>query len=165
LVIALTFLFVIGKGAFSTLSNFFKFTILVTPIGLFLVSLLVLFLPLNQMLNTLFSGRQALYQQFYKQIGGLKWSASSSLEDAMFDNGYLQALLSKGILFSILAFILFIWLIYQYMHKMDYIQFIVFFVFFAIAFAETTLFKFEVLFPVLLVLNRVYEPDNEQDTV
>lgn len=163
LVIALIFLFIIGEKAFSVLSNFFKFIILITPTGLFLISLLVLFSPPNQMLNTLFSGRQALYQQFYKQIGGLKWLASSSLENAMFDNGYLQALLSKGMLFSMLALILFIWIICMYIHKIDYIQFIVLFVFFAIAFTETTLFKFEILFPVLLVLNRVYESPNELD--
>ncbi|MCG0740133.1 hypothetical protein IMAU70004_03204 [Lactiplantibacillus plantarum] len=69
------------------------------PVVLLIVSIAVLFLPYNSRIDALLSGRIALYKQFY-QSSGFSLLRNSVLENAMFDNGYLQSILAKGILFA-----------------------------------------------------------------
>lgn len=146
-------LLILGKKSFKQINQLTYYFSTILPILLFVLSLIVLYIPENQTLNILFSGRQALYKTFYHSVDGLHWLASPELEDAMFDNGFLHALLAKGGLFASMVLIIYTWLIRQY-RQIDYIQAISIVCFFMIAFTETTLFKFELFFPLILLLNR-----------
>ncbi len=120
-----------------------------------LISLALLFMPINNNINDLLSGRQILYQNFYDYNGGIKFLGNKQLESNMFDNGYLQALLSKGMIFFIILICVFFIILKE---NSKYITFGTLFLvtaFFSLAITETTFFRFEILIPFLLSL--VYE--------
>ena len=147
-------LFLLGGHAFNNIGKGVRIIVILTPIILLILSLVILFIPNNELINLLFSGRQTLYQSFYDSIGGLKWLSSPELENAMFDNGYLHALLSKGIIFTMILIIIYTTILLICSKNMNYIQAIITVVFFMIAFTETSLFRFELFFPVLLAIQR-----------
>lgn len=73
-----------------------KFLLAIIPVILLAVSFFIIYLYQNPLLNSYLSGRPMLYKQFYDSAG-ISVFGNGGLEDAMFDNSYLQLLLSKGI--------------------------------------------------------------------
>lgn len=144
----------LGEKVFDKLPNIYRPIISIFPIILTALSLVVLFLPRNSTLNRLFSGRQDLYQTFYNNIGGIKFLSSPILETAMFDNGYLHALLAKGTIFTYILLSIYTFILNRYSSRISILQSLVVIAFFLIAFTETSLFRFEIFYPVILLLNK-----------
>lgn len=147
-------LLLLGKKTLEKAPKLIVYGTILTPSILSILSMMLLRMPRNKMIDQFLSGRQNLYKLYYSMNDGFHWYASPELENAMFDNAYLHALLAKGIVFSIFLLVLYTWMIRQQRHHLDYIQCLVFVGYCMIAFTETSLFKFELFLPVILVLNR-----------
>ncbi|WP_236695801.1 hypothetical protein [Weissella halotolerans] len=119
------------------------------PIILTTISLILLFYPTNRVIDSLLSGRITLYKTFYQQYG-IHLIGQSALEEAMLDNSYLQAIMSKGILFFLVLLFIIVVLLG---HKKSYTyrSLLLFMGYFLISFTETSLQHFELLLPIVLV--------------
>lgn len=122
----------------------------IIPIFFIFASFMILILPINATLNDILSGRIELYQSFYKEYG-IHLFETRALESAMFDNGYLQALLSKGILFFVELFVVFFYIFYS-RNVFNMKQLLLIFGFFSVGFTETALQHFELVLPVLFTV-------------
>lgn len=122
------------------------------PILCFIISYLIVILPYNFTLDSLLSGRIRLYKEFYNQAG-ITLLGNSTLENAMFDNSYLQALLAKGLIFTVLVLISFYALLIR-LKSLTRNDFIIIFGFFSCGLTETMIFKFELLLLIICVMYR-----------
>ncbi|SYW09691.1 polysaccharide polymerase [Oenococcus oeni] len=147
---ALVFIFLLGRKVDQPMPVWLSKAISLAPLGLMVISLYVLFHSYSDQLNTLLSGRLALYQQYYQEYG-IHFLKTPELENAMFDSGYLQSLLSKGGLFSLQLMLV---LTYMGWHakKMTWKAGILLLSFFVLGFTETALQHFELFFPIVLIL-------------
>ncbi|WP_257614490.1 hypothetical protein [Oenococcus oeni] len=121
-----------------------------TPIFLMGISLYVLLHPYSDQLNTILSGRLVLYQEYY-QTYGIHFLRTEALENAMFDSGYLQSLLSKGIFFSTQLMLILTWMGWH-VKRMSWKSAILLLSYFALGFTETALQHFELFFPLIIIL-------------
>ncbi|TDG69452.1 hypothetical protein C5L23_000914 [Leuconostoc fallax] len=148
--ITISFIYIVlGKNIDKAMSKNFSWIIYFIPILLTVLSIYVLFTPINNVLNELLSGRIQLYQSFYQEYG-IHLLKTSELESAMFDNGYLQALLAKGILFLIELLIVYLYILKSY-SVYTVKQWILFIGYFAMGFTETALQHFELILPILMI--------------
>lgn len=148
--VTISFVYIIlGKNIDKTMSKKFSWIIYFIPGLLTILSIYVLFTPINNVLNELLSGRIQLYQSFYQEYG-MHLLKTSELESAMFDNGYLQALLAKGILFLIELLIVYLYILKSY-SVYTVKQWILFIGYFAMGFTETALQHFELILPILMI--------------
>lgn len=148
--VTISFIYIIlGKNIDKTMSKKFSWIIYFIPGLLTILSVYVLFTPINNVLNELLSGRIQLYQSFYQEYG-MHLLKTSELESAMFDNGYLQALLAKGILFLIELLIVYLYILKSY-SVYTVKQWILFIGYFAMGFTETALQHFELILPILMI--------------
>lgn len=122
------------------------------PLVCGLVSYSLIFLPFNYELDRLLSGRIVLYKSYYQQ-SGFTLFGFSFLEDAMIDNAYIQSLLSKGLVFSLLFLIIFS-IIIRKNKNLSRIDSIIIIGFFSAGLAETMLFKLEILILIMLIMFR-----------
>lgn len=123
-----------------------------------ITSYLLLTLPLNPQLNNLLSGRISLYKS-YTALYGIHLLANPLVENTMLDNSYIQMLLSKGVLFTIVFFIS----ILIILKTKTTTSRILVLAYILSAFTETTFLHFDLLFPVLLVSNTVFKGDPNND--
>lgn len=126
-----------------------KFLLAVMPLILLAVSFLIIRLSQNSILDNYLSGRPTLYKQFYDSTG-ISLFGSAELEDAMLDNSYLQLLLSKGLIISIM----YVMIMFRFI-KNNYVDLrfaILLMVFYTSGVTETLLFKFEIFLPFILYL-------------
>ena len=152
-------IFLFGKKVNNIAPRVITNLVFCVPILLSIVSLLALFLPLNLTLNNILSGRLVLYKSFFNDYG-INLLGQPLLEDAMFDNGYLQSLLSKGILFfAEQIFILVV--VFGHRRCYSYISLFIFVGYYLIGFTETALQHFELILPVIIVSMIV--PKNQID--
>ncbi|MDG2545418.1 MULTISPECIES: hypothetical protein [Lactiplantibacillus] len=88
--------------------------------------------------------------------------STPELENAMFDNGYLQSLLAKGVIFTIqLLFILTSmgWKINQLRIK----DMLLFSMYIVIGFTETALQHFELFLPIAILLAESYREEQKEN--
>lgn len=145
-----TLMFVFGKQVNNIAPKKLKILIFLSPILLSAFSLFVLFLPINPLVDDILSGRIALYKQFFSDYG-IGLLGHSALENAMFDNGYLQSLLSKGILFFVEQMFI-LTFIFGNKKYYTYKSLILFLGYCLIGFTETALQHFELLLPIVLIV-------------
>lgn len=119
----------------------------IMPFLLMLISVLLMVSANVSWINDYLSGRPALYKQYYQMVG-LKPFGSETIDNVMFDNGYLQMLLSKGWV----TFLTYCFVIFNFIKgtRITWRGEIVFFALFVCAIPETILFKFELFIPVLI---------------
>ncbi|MDR3240568.1 MAG: hypothetical protein LBT37_00160 [Lactobacillaceae bacterium] len=125
-----------------------RYFLVVMVLGVFAWSYYLLTVPPEPQLNNLLSGRITLWQTFYHRTG-IHFLGTPSLEYAMFDNGYLQMMLSKGLYFLVLFMSIQIYLITS-MKKMTVATAIAFAGYLIVGVTETSLLHFDVFIPVLL---------------
>ncbi|MCD5507263.1 polysaccharide polymerase [Lactobacillus delbrueckii subsp. lactis] len=140
---------IIGKHVYDRVGKTLsKLLCILLPILFFLISLYSLLHPYSEWLDALLSGRLSLYQQFYDTYG-IHLLNTPELENAMFDNGYLQSLLAKGVIFTIqLLFIL--TSIGWKVDRMRIKDILLFGMYISIAFTETVLQHFELFLPIAI---------------
>ena len=101
--------------------------------------------PVQDNLDALLSGRLTLYLTYLRQFG-VHLLGSPSARNAMIDNGYIQMIFSKGILFTLL-FVLSLQFIFR---KKSRLASVLAFAYLLSAFTETTFQHFDLLLPILL---------------
>lgn len=111
------------------------------------LSYALMVLPINAMLDSLLSGRLALYQS-YKAEFGIHPIGNSMVDKAMIDNGYIQMLLSKGWIFC-LFFVVSMFIVKSSKTRLASI---VFAVYILSSFTETTFLHLDILIPMLLII-------------
>lgn len=121
------------------------------PLSVFTVSIDTLFSSKFDSFNSILSGRISLYRQFYAQYG-VSMTKESALENAMFDNGYLQALLAKGWLFTILEMTIFMTILHG-IKRLRVSSAVIYIAFFLVGFTETALQRFELLIPLIMCIS------------
>ncbi|EOM07200.1 hypothetical protein U9U_01812 [Enterococcus faecium EnGen0260] len=117
----------------------------------FLISISLLLIPSNSYFDELLSGRITLYKSFFSTTGFTLFG-NSTLEEAMFDNGYLQMLLSKGIIYTAFFIIVVIGILKKRINYNESSSWILI-IFFTVAITETTLSKMELWIPLIILLN------------
>lgn len=151
LIIILFFMFIFKSKLNNEVPVLLKYLLVLLPIVLFCVSIWLVTQSNNLRLNSLLSGRPALYKQFFDSIGITVWG-NSSIEDQMLDNSYLSILLGKGIIFTIFYLITLIYLIFS-TKKLSFKNFIVLSLFFVYGVTETLLFRFDLLLPIIMSMH------------
>lgn len=121
-------------------------------IGTGILSYILLVIPINPQLNNILSGRLSLYQSYTKSLG-IHILANPLTDNTMLDNSYIQMLLSKGILFTIVFAVSLLYIV-KTKSKLSQILFLAYIL---SAFTETTFLHFDLLFPVLLVSNTAFK--------
>lgn len=123
-----------------------------------IASYLLVILPTNLQINDLLSGRISLYKSYTKSLG-IHFLANPLSDNTMLDNSYIQMLLSKGVLFTIVFFIsiLIILKTKTTTSKILVLAYVL------SAFTETTFLHFDLLFSVLLVSNTVFKGELNND--
>lgn len=121
-------------------------------IGTGILSYMLLVLPINPVLNDILSGRLRLYHSYTESLG-IHLLANSNVNNTMLDNSYIQMILSKGIIFTII-FAVSILIIIKTKTKISKILVLAYVL---SAFTETTFLHFDLLFPILLVSNTLYK--------
>lgn len=153
---------IIGKHVYDRVGKTLsKLLCILLPILFFLISLYSLLHPYSEWLDALLSGRLSLYQQFYDTYG-IHLLNTPELENAMFDNGYLQSLLAKGVIFTIqLLFIL--TSIGWKVDRMRIKDILLFGMYISIAFTETALQRFELFLPIAILLAESYKEEQREN--
>lgn len=157
--------FCLGKGIFRKANRLEKMIVMVMPLILLALSYLLLKLPVNESLNSILSGRINLYKMIYAEFG-IHLIGNSAAKDMMLDTGYLQALIAKGILFSLFLFASLFYIFWDSFKKNSRFDLLVIAMYFLIAFTETSFFRFTILFPVLVVImmnkQNIYEDESHK---
>lgn len=109
------------------------------------VSYSLVFLPINNDLDQLLSGRITLYHQYFNSLGVHLLNNPLS-DNTMLDSSYIQMILSKGLIFTVF-FIISLFLILKSKSKLGKTLALAYIL---SAFTETTILHFELLFPVML---------------
>ncbi|MHA5207194.1 polysaccharide polymerase [Oenococcus oeni] len=162
IILSIFLLFILGKKADNFMPKFLSKIVSLTPIFLMGISLYILLHPYSDTLNTILSGRLALYQEYY-QTYGVHLLGTHNLENAMFDSGYLQSLLSKGILFASQLMLILTWMGWR-LKSMSWKSAILLLAYFSLGFTETALQHFELFFPIVIILgNDIGKYKNEKN--
>lgn len=119
-----------------------------------ITSYILMVIPINDSVNQLLSGRLSLYQS-YNSLLGIHLLANPIAESKMLDNSYVQMILSKGIIFTIVFMISIIFIMKTKSTKGKIITL----AYVLSAFTETTFLHFDLLFPLLLACLAI-EPNN-----
>jgi len=153
IVFALIGVLLLGKKQNNIVPKFAKYIISIIPIILSLISLsFILSSKYSVELNALLSGRLTLYSDFYNMYG-IHFLSTPQLEDAMFDNGYLQALLSKGILFCVALLLIYVKL-GIFPKKMTYKMEMLYLTILFLGITETALQHFDLFFPLVMLFGK-----------
>ncbi len=139
-----------NKRLNNTISKSAKSILILFPAILLLISSLLIVYSNNEFLNIHLSGRPVLYRQFFDS-SGITLFGNPSLENDMFDNGYLQMLLSKGLI-TFIGYFLAMWRLIS-THKVNLRVFIILMALYLCAVTETVLFKFELILPLIIYLS------------
>ena len=142
--------FLVGKRIVSKAGRMLKWIVISLPLLLLAISIFMLKYPINESINSLLSGRILLYQSIYYDFG-IHLIGNSAVKFTMLDTGYLQALIAKGILFSIFLGISFYYIFFKGRKSKSKLDYIVLAIYFLIAFTETSFFRFIVLLPILII--------------
>ncbi|MQW22632.1 MULTISPECIES: hypothetical protein [unclassified Lactococcus] len=146
---------IFGKKYMSVVSKALKRLVLLLPIVLSAISFAMLKLPINERLDSLLSGRISLYQMIYYEFG-IHLLGNSASKSTMLDTGYLQAMIAKGILFTLFLAISFYIILFKSRKNQTRVDMLVIAVYFLVAFTETSFFRFVLLLPVLIIaMNRI----------
>lgn len=132
-------------------SNVMRMVLVSLPLLLLGISVWMTTQPNNVFLNSLLTGRPALYKKFFDLAGVTLWG-SEIIENQMLDNSYLSMLIGKGIVFTILYIITLMYLVLS-VKKLSVRTYIVLSLFFIYGLTETMLFKFELLLPIIISLH------------
>lgn len=111
------------------------------------LSYALMVLPINEMLDSILSGRLALYQSYRAEFG-IHPIGNPMVDNAMIDNGYIQMLLSKGWVFC-LFFVVSMFIVKSSKTRLASI---VFAVYILSSFTETTFLHLDILIPMLLII-------------
>lgn len=122
------------------------------------VSYALVFLPINNDLDQLLSGRITLYHQYFNSLGVHLLNNPLS-ENTMLDSSYIQMILSKGLIFTVF-FIISLFIILKSKSKLGKTLALAYIL---SAFTETTFLHFELLFQVLLASNAVFKGEPKND--
>lgn len=153
-------IFLFGKKVNNIAPRVIKNLVFCVPILLSIISLLALFLPLNLTVDNILSGRLTLYKSFFNDYG-INLLGQPLLENAMFDNGYLQSLLSKGILFFIEQLIIIVGL-FSANKKYRYTTLLVLSGYYLLGLTETVLQHFELLLPIIILMTMDVKKSKEE---
>ena len=156
--------FIYGDKIFRPVSRHVRYMSALIPVILLIVSIAVLFLPYNSRIDALLSGRILLYKQYY-QLSGFSLLRDSELENSMFDNGYLQSILAKGILFAGELMAIYIVIPLWVKKNPSRISILTFSALCLIGFTETALQHFDILIPVVLgIYDSVFLPNQVNES-
>lgn len=122
------------------------------------VSYSLVFLPINNDLDQLLSGRITLYHRYFDSLGVHLLNNPLS-ENTMLDSSYIQMILSKGLIFTVF-FVISLFIILKSKSKLGTTLALAYIL---SAFTETTFLHFELLFPVLLASNAVFKGEPKND--
>lgn len=150
LMAALLAMLFLNKRLDNSISKSAKSILVLSPLFLLLISSLLIVYSNNQFLNLHLSGRPVLYRQFFDS-SGITLFGNPSLENDMFDNGYLQMFLSKGLI-TFIGYFLAMWRLIS-THKVNLRVFIILMALYLCAVTETVLFKFELILPLIIYLS------------
>lgn len=117
------------------------------------ISILSLYLNKFEYINSLFSGRFRLYNQYFEIAGWNLWGNSFIENQAMLDNSYLHMLLAKGLIFSI-TYIIFIYLLIKRARYITVCDAIIIFGYYISGLTETILFKFDLIILIIIIIYR-----------
>lgn len=135
------------------LPNILKILLGMFPIILSFISFMSIYLQKYEYLNSLFSGRFALYRQYF-DIAGFNLFGNEYIEKyAMLDNSYLHTFLSKGIIFSFI-YLIFMYCLIRKAKNITICDSIIILGYFISGFTETILFKFNLIILIIIVLYR-----------
>lgn len=140
---------IIGKHANARVGKTLSKLVCILPILFLLISFYLLLQSYSEWLDVLLSGRLSLYQQFYDTYG-INLLNTPELENAMFDNGYLQSLLAKGVIFTIQLLFILISIGWK-VNRMRIKDILLFVMYLSIAFTETALQHFELFLPIAIM--------------
>lgn len=153
LVFTLLCLILLGKKQDKFVPCFFRKLLALGPIVLFLVSLsFIITHNYSDTLNSLLSGRLALYRNFYATYG-IHFLSTPQLENAMFDNSYLQALLSKGIFFCSALLVIYVKLA-LFSKRMTWKSCLLYLTIILLGITETALQHFDLFFPLVMLIGK-----------
>lgn len=150
-----------GKHVYDRGGKTISKCVCVFPIIIFFMSLYMLLHPYSLWADSVLSGRLNLYQQFYATYG-IHFLRTVELENAMFDNGYLQSLLAKGIIFTTQLLCILVsmgWKINQMRIK----DMLLFGMYTAVGFTETALQHFELFLPIAILLAESYKEEQREN--
>lgn len=147
LAVSMGLFFVLGKHSNGIMPKFVSYIVSMAPWLFMGISMYLLLTPYSDELNSLATGRLALYQAYFKQ-SGYHFLADARFESAMLDNSYLQELMTKGILFVICHLVL---LSLMVIGRRISIRTAIFYIsFLCISLPETALQHFELLIPIVI---------------
>ncbi|MBU9790282.1 polysaccharide polymerase [Lentilactobacillus sp. G22-6] len=150
-----------GKHVYDRRGKIISKCVCIFPIIIFFISLYVLLHPYSLWADSILSGRLNLYQQFYATYG-IHFLKTPELEYAMFDNGYLQSLLAKGIIFTTQLLCILVsmgWKIKQMRIK----DMLLFSMYIIVGFTETALQHFELFLPIAILLAESYKEEQREN--
>ncbi|WP_283694872.1 hypothetical protein [Clostridium perfringens] len=150
---AIALIIIFRKSLNKPISKTKRICLAVFPTILTIISFLSIELYKYNFINLLFSGRFALYNMYFN-IAGLNLFGNEYIEkNAMLDNSYLHTFLSKGVIFS-LIYLIFIYYLIAKRRELTTIDAIILLGYFIVGFAETMLFKFNLIILIIIVLFR-----------
>lgn len=151
ILLILLFIFLFRKYLDKNVPNLMKLVLVNFPLLLLIVSIWLISQSNNATLNSLLTGRPALYKQYFDLAGITVWG-NKIIENKMLDNSYLSMLLGKGIVFTGLYIITLMYLVIS-AKKISFRTYIVLMLFFIYGLTETMLFRFELFIPIIISLN------------
>lgn len=142
---------IFNKKSEHFIPKWMKHILAMTPLLFLGISFLIMWESKNPIINSYLSGRPTLYKQFF-DMGRITLLGNSIFENAMFDNGFLQMLLSKGVI----TFLVYILVVMRWIngHKITYKSFFVLGSLFLCGITETVLFKFELFTPIIIYISQ-----------
>lgn len=152
--------FLLGKNTNKFSSHLWVRLTFLIPFLMTILSVYVLLSPLNVYIDNLLSGRVVLYKEFFDNYG-IGLLGNDQLENSMFDNGYLQSLLSKGGLFFIEQLIIIVGL-FSANKKYRCTTLLVLSGYYLLGFTETVLQHFELILPIIILLTMDIKKSKEE---
>lgn len=125
-----------------------KCTLCAIPL-LLIFSILLSYYGKNTVFDTYFSGRLTLNYKYLEQ--GFSMLGNASLEDATFDNSYIQMFLSKGIIYFLAFSIIFFFKFKKC--RFDFKSYVILIGILALAFMEVCLLKYSIMLLFGMLIN------------
>ncbi|MFD1441645.1 hypothetical protein [Lacticaseibacillus hegangensis] len=138
-----------------------SFVLALVPWIFLVMSILTLYIPwIQQRFDALLSGRISIYRMYFNQFGIHVFGTQNS-SITMIDNSYIQMLITKGTLFTILLMFVFTMVILSRKYLSLTLAAIIF-AFFFLGMSETILQHLELILPVIYGL-RMERPEPEYE--
>lgn len=164
IIFAILLILVLKNRLDYVIPNKVKYLLAFIPLLFLLLSIISMYLEDISFLNNFFSGRFALYRDYFEMTGITLFGNQYIENHAMLDNSYLHMLLSKGLLFTGLYIIVIASLVYQ-SKPITILDTIILLSCFIAGLTETILFKFDLVLLIIIILFRQKEMIIEREKI